>query len=57
MAPPKRDTEGVLIRLHRNTLNALDQMIEADPNHPSRQELVRHILIDWFAQKGIDARE
>lgn len=57
MAPPKRDTEGVLVRFHRNTLTALDQIIAEDPEHPSRPEIVRRIVIDWFAQKGIDAGE
>lgn len=57
MAPPKRDTEAVLVRLHRKTLNALDQMIDEDEDLPSRQELIRRILTDWFAQKGVDVRE
>ena len=57
MAPPKRDTEPVLIRFHRNTLNAIDQMIAEDPEHPSRPEIVRRIVIEWFMERGIEAGE
>ena len=57
MAPPRRDTESVLIRLHRNTLNALDDFSREDPEHPSRQDLIRRIILEWFDQKGRDVRE
>jgi hypothetical protein len=57
MAPPKRDTESVLIRLHRNSLNALDEFSRDDPDHPSRQDLIRRIITEWFDQKGVDVRE
>ena len=57
MAPPKRDTEPVLLTLHRKTLNALQDIIDQDPDHPSRQDVIRHILQQWFAAKGVDVRE
>jgi hypothetical protein len=57
MAPPKRDTEAVLVRLHRKTLNALDEFSKDDPENPSRQELIRRIIVEWFNQKGMDVRE
>lgn len=57
MAPPKRDTEPVLLTLHRKTLDALQGIIDQDPCRPTRQDVIRHILQDWFAQKGVDIRE
>ena len=57
MAPPKRDTESVLIRLHRNTLTALDDFSREDAEHPSRQDLIRRIIVEWFDQRGRDVRE
>lgn len=57
MAPPKRNTEAVLLTLHRNTLQAIEKLSEEDPQRPNRQEVIRRILIDWFAQRGIDASE
>lgn len=57
MAPPKRDTEPVLLTLHRKTLNAIQAIIDQDPDSPSRQDVIRNILEEWFAQKGVDIRE
>lgn len=57
MAPPKRDTEPVLLRLHRNMLSALDEFSLDDADKPSRQELIRRIITEWFEQKGIDVSE
>lgn len=57
MAPPKRDTEPVLLTLHRKTLDALQSIIDQDPGRPTRQDVIRRILEEWFAQKGMDIRE
>ena len=57
MAPPKRDTEPVLLRLHRKTLDAIQEVIDHDPDLASRQEVIRRALEEWFAARGVDIRE
>ena len=57
MAPPRRDTHGVLVRLHKLTLDAIDAEIEADPKHPSRPEVIRRIVKAYYTDKGYDLRE
>ena len=57
MAPPRRDTEPVLLTLHRKTLNAIQDLIDADPSLATRQDAIRRILEEWFAAKGVDVRE
>ena len=56
-SPKTCDTEPVLIRFHRNTLNAIDQMVADDPETPSRPEILRRIVIEWFMERGIEAEE
>ena len=57
MAPPRRDTEQVLLRLHRKTLDAIQDVIAQDPDLTSRQEVIRRALEQWFASRGVDVRE
>lgn len=57
MAPPLRDTERVLLTLHRRTLKAIQDVIDNDPTVPSRQDVLRRIVEEWFAAKGVDVRE
>ena len=57
MAPPLRDTERVLLTLHRRTLKAIQDVIDNDPTVPSRQDVLRRIVEELFAAKGVDVRE
>lgn len=57
MAPPKRDTEGVLVRLHRNYLNAIDDLIAKSGEATSRPEMIRQLLKASLKEKGYDLRE
>ena len=57
MAPPKRDTTGVLVRLHANTLSAIDTLIEEDEGELSRPEMMRRLLKASLKEKGFDVRE
>ncbi|MBM2576398.1 ribbon-helix-helix protein, CopG family [Jannaschia sp. Os4] len=57
MAPPKRNTQGIQVRLHQATLSALDEMAAKDPAAPSRQELIRRILREHLATHGFDVSE
>lgn len=57
MAPPKRDTTGVLVRLHANTLAAIDDLIANDPNDVSRPEMIRRLVKQNLKDHGYDVRE
>lgn len=57
MAPPKRDTTGVLVRLHANTLAAIDDLIANDPDDVSRPEMIRRLVKQNLKYQGYDVRE
>ena len=57
MAPPKRDTHGVMLRLHRRTLEAIDDLRRRDETAPSRPEIVRRILKAHLKGMGYDVSE
>lgn len=57
MSPPRRDTHGVLVRLHKLTLDAIDSDIAVDPESPSRPEVIRRIIKAYYADRGHDLRE
>jgi len=57
MAPPKRDTTGVLVRLHANTLAAIDDLIDKDGGDVSRPEMIRRLLKERLKEQGYDVRE
>lgn len=57
MAPPKRDTTGVLVRLHANTLSAIDDLISQSEAEISRPEMIRRLLKVTLKAKGYDVRE
>ncbi|MBK1637333.1 hypothetical protein [Rhodovulum adriaticum] len=41
---PKRDTEAVTIRFHRDTLAAIDALCEQAPDCPTRPEMIRRMV-------------
>ncbi|WP_268956690.1 ribbon-helix-helix protein, CopG family [Roseovarius salincola] len=51
---PKTDTSAVLVRLHNTMLEALDAECERRQDNPSRPEMIRRILADWFEQRSRD---
>lgn len=57
MAPPKRDTTGVMLRLHAATLQAIDDLIEKSDDAPSRPEMIRRLLKESLREQGYDVRE
>ncbi|SEN87515.1 hypothetical protein SAMN04488003_1504 [Loktanella fryxellensis] len=57
MAPPTRNTTGVLVRLHANTLDAIDDLISKEKDEPSRPEMIRRLLKADLVAKGYDVRE
>ncbi len=57
MAPPKRDTTGILVRLHANTIAAIDDLISKEDDEPSRPEMIRRLVKASLTEKGYDVRE
>jgi hypothetical protein len=52
MGRPPRDTEAVMVRLHRKSLDAIDDLRKQRDAAPSRPELIRQILREHL--KGLD---
>ncbi|NVK16124.1 MULTISPECIES: ribbon-helix-helix protein, CopG family [unclassified Leisingera] len=48
MAPPKKDTEALTLRLPRELINAIDDRRRLEPDLPTRPEMIRRALIDWL---------
>ncbi|AGI68278.1 hypothetical protein OAN307_c44710 [Octadecabacter antarcticus 307] len=57
MAPPKRDTTGILVRLHANTIVGLDDMIAKAGEDWSRPEMIRRILKGRLTAEGYEIGE
>lgn len=47
MGRPPVDTEAVTVRLPRDLLASLDAARRLDPHLPTRQEIIRRVLVDW----------
>ncbi|WP_110815300.1 ribbon-helix-helix domain-containing protein [Pseudoroseicyclus aestuarii] len=48
MAPPKKDTVAVGLRLEQSMLDQIDQLRRQDANPPTRPEMIRRIISDWI---------
>ncbi|CTQ51320.1 hypothetical protein [Jannaschia donghaensis] len=57
MAPPKRDTHPVMLKLHRRIIDAVDDLRRKDDQAPSRPEVIRQILRSHLKDKGYDVSE
>jgi hypothetical protein len=49
MAPPKKDTEAINLRLSQELIKAIDDRRRAEPDLPTRPEMIRRALIQWLA--------
>ena len=47
MAPPKKNTEALTVRLHEDLLSEIDNARRQDSDIPTRPELIRRILDSW----------
>ncbi|WP_110815681.1 ribbon-helix-helix protein, CopG family [Pseudoroseicyclus aestuarii] len=52
MAPPKKDTEAVTLRLPRDLIDAIDSRRRHEADIPTRPEMVRRALIAWLGMTG-----
>ena len=57
MAPPKRNTHQVMLRVHQTVLDALDDLIAGAEDAPSRPEMIRRILTRHLRGQGYDVRD
>ncbi|MGO4909937.1 ribbon-helix-helix protein, CopG family [Pseudorhodobacter sp. W20_MBD10_FR17] len=48
MAPPKKDTEALTLRLPRELIEAIDDRRRATADLPTRPEMIRRALIEWL---------
>lgn len=47
MAPPKKDTEALTLRLSKELLIKIDETRRNDKDIPTRPELIRRVLASW----------
>jgi Arc/MetJ-type ribon-helix-helix transcriptional regulator len=48
MAPPKKDTEAVNLRLPRELIEAIDDRRRLEKDLPTRPEMIRRALVQWL---------
>ena len=52
MAPPKKDTEALTLRLSREMILQLDEIRRSEEDIPTRPEMIRRILQSWIEQSA-----
>lgn len=52
MGRPKKDTEQVTVRLLVDTIEAIDNARKNQEDLPSRPEMIRRMIDDWFDRKS-----
>jgi len=57
MAPPKKDTEALTLRLSRELLAEIDTVRRKDLDIPTRPELIRRVLQAWSEGKVYDPKQ
>lgn len=45
MAPPKKDTEALTVRVSREMIEAIDNRRREEPDLPTRPEMIRRMLM------------
>ncbi|MCT4334907.1 ribbon-helix-helix domain-containing protein, partial [Paracoccus sp. YLB-12] len=48
MAPPKKDTEALTVRLPRELIEAIDDRRRLEKDLPTRPEMIRRALVQWL---------
>ena len=48
MAPPKKDTEALTVRLPRELIEAIDNRRRLEKDLPTRPEMIRRALVQWL---------
>ena len=55
MAPPRKDTEAVNLRLSREIIEAIDDQRRQEKDLPTRPEMIRRALLEWLRTRGVHA--
>ncbi|AUM75801.1 ribbon-helix-helix protein, CopG family [Paracoccus jeotgali] len=48
MAPPRKDTEAINLRLSQAMIAAIDERRRIEPDLPTRPEMIRRALAQWL---------
>jgi hypothetical protein len=48
VAPPKKDTEAIMLRLPRSLVLAIDEARGDKPDAPGRPEFLRRLIQKWI---------
>jgi len=51
MGRPKVDTMAVMVRLHSDVVKQIDNVRRNEEDLPTRPEMIRRIIDDWFDKK------
>ena len=57
MAPPKKDTEALTVRLPRELIEAIDDRRRLEKDLPTRPEMIRRALVQWLEMSQPDDEE
>jgi hypothetical protein len=49
---PKTETSAVTLRLHVDMIQAIDDLRRKETDVPTRPEMIRRVLADWFDEKS-----
>ena len=52
MAPPRKDTEAITLRLPRDLIDAIDDQRRLEQDLPTRPEMIRRALIEWLESRN-----
>ena len=52
MAPPKKNTEALTLRLPRDMIEAIDDRRRQEPDLPTRPEMIRRLLQIVLAERA-----
>jgi metal-responsive CopG/Arc/MetJ family transcriptional regulator len=47
LAPPKKDTEALTLRISRELIAHIDEARRAEEDLPTRPEMIRRVLQEW----------
>ncbi|NIY99026.1 MAG: ribbon-helix-helix protein, CopG family [Oceanospirillaceae bacterium] len=57
MAPPKKDTEALTLRLPREMIDAIDDRRRREADVPTRPEMIRRALVQWLSMTDDAAKQ
>lgn len=49
---PVANTEGIMLRLPRTSIAEIDELRRAEPDIPTRQEMIRRLIAEAIERRG-----